>query len=643
MRKIKDFIQRQIRKVKGLIERGDNEQAEYLYNVEQIQDIAYNSKLLDVNPFYIRDGKGYRSTIIVYDVPTDVPLGWLTAFTEQENYVTIDIVPLDLAEVKTSIKKAVREMQDRIVNSKDEFEQIGSDEKLTELVTLIKELTGNREKILGFQVKIYVYAHTLVELEQKQADIIRSLSEKEFEGAIYANEQMLEEHNKFYPSDTVKLQGNNKTEITTLTLSAGYPFQYFDLQDQTGIYWGINEIGANMMFDLFTNDGRKRLSYNMAIVGKMNFGKSATLAKMVIQRISSGDRVRISDITGEHVKVTQALGGRVLYVDGIEVAINPHMLKIHERKDVYTENDFKIILNNTIATASNFLRVHNRDLKNEHISLYRQIVYKLYVDKGALTRLLTTQEEIIFSDVLDFCRKAIDVIQHDNTKKVKFKLLQELELTLENLTTGVNASYFNKKSTYNYYEEQLVCFVLRQVTKNKDVLIPQLFLMNQMFWNEMLFYGTDQKRLLEEKKITFEDSKKYLVVSDESHYYLNANEVVILDDIIEYLREARKYLGGYVIASHNIKDYVPQQATKEGVDKLKTMFELMQYKMVMNQDINAREELKEIFGEELKEYHIQHINKLEKGQAILNISGFQTQMLSIHLTQLEKKYLGGGV
>jgi hypothetical protein len=167
--------------------------------------------------------------------------------------------------------------------------------------------------------------------------------------------------------------------------------------------------------------------------------------------------------------------------------------------------------------------------------------------------------------------------------------------------------------------------------------------MNQMFWNEMLFYGTDQKRLLEEKKITFEDSKKYLVVSDESHYYLNANEVVILDDIIEYLREARKYLGGYVIASHNIKDYVPQQATKEGVDKLKTMFELMQYKMVMNQDINAREELKEIFGEELKEYHIQHINKLEKGQAILNISGFQTQMLSIHLTQLEKKYLGGGV
>jgi hypothetical protein len=118
---------------------------------------------------------------------------------------------------------------------------------------------------------------------------------------------------------------------------------------------------------------------------------------------------------------------------------------------------------------------------------------------------------------------------------------------------------------------------------------------------------------------------------------------VILDDIIEYLREARKYLGGYVIASHNIKDYVPQQATKEGVDKLKTMFELMQYKMVMNQDINAREELKEIFGEELKEYHIQHINKLEKGQAILNISGFQTQMLSIHLTQLEKKYLGGGV
>jgi Type IV secretory pathway, VirB4 components len=632
--------------IKEIIEKfkSENQDEEnILIKVEDIINCTYQTTLDDTDPFYIRDGKGYRSCLLVYDVPDEVPLSWLSNFNDDNDiYTTIDIIPIDLQNVKKSIRNAVKEFQDRIIKSNDEFEQMDAMQKREKMLELIANLTGGKERILAYTIRIYLYAHTLKALEKKQAKIIRLLSEKDFEASVYANEQMLEEKNKQKSYDITLLQGGNQHEVRTRTLAGGYPFRYFDLQDPTGVFWGRNEIGAKMFWDLFTNDGLYRIFYNAIIIGKMGSGKSTIISKIIRQQRLAGNRIRIADITGEHVKHTKALGGKVLKVDGIEVATNPHALFLTIRKDEYTNDDLKAILVRTIGVARNFLKLFAPELRKSHLDIYAEIVNDLYVERGALDKLLTIENEVIYSEVKLELIKRIVAIKDEPTKKVKFRLMQELEITIDSLTTGLYANYFNKRSTYNIYDEEIICYVLRDITADKSILVPQFYLLVMMFWNELIFYGTPEKEKIDSNKITFEQAKKYLTIFDESHYVFNASMHIVLQTLGEYFREARKYCGGSVLGTHGVKDFVADNKNTKGKELVENLFELTQYKIIMKQDINSKEKLLEVFGEEIKEYQLQNIHKFAKGECILNISGFQTQKLHVSLSDLEKEFLAGG-
>lgn len=609
--------------------------------VEQIQNITYQSKLVDKDPFYVRDGQGYRATILVYDIPLDVPLQWITVFSTPDTYVTIDIAPLEFDKVKRGLKKSVQEQQSRMKADKDEFMQIEAGQNLSDVTDLIADLTRGQEKVLALTIRLYIYAHTLEKLEQKTEKVLKELKQQEYEGAVYPDEQMIEEkakHRSYQPST----QANYQIPLTTETLSAGYFYRYFDLQDPTGIYWGKNEIGANVYFDMFENDGRKRIFYNLLLIGLMGSGKSATVGKLILQNATAGNRIRVLDVTGEHRKLIESVNGKILKVDGKSVSINPHSIKLLEKKERYTGEDLEAILIKTVNSAMFSLQTFSPILNEFHINIYGQIVYRLYERKGALQHLLSIEEEVIYSDVLHEVLKVIKAIEHDVTKTKEIGYLQELSIILTSLSSGVYANYFNKRSTFNYWDEQIIGFDVRHITNDKKIFIPIALNLINMFWNELIYFGTEEKEKYENGVITHAQAKKYVTIYEEAHYYLNAKQVEVLDTMIEFSREARKYFGGEVIVAHLIKDFIPKNASSEGLEKVQKLFELMQYKIIMKQDNNTKNEIKNIFGEELKDYHIRNVNNFVKGESILNILGHSTQKMYIHLSPLEKKYLKGG-
>ena len=79
-----------------------------------------------------------------------------------------------------------------------------------------------------------------------------------------------------------------------------------------------------------------------------------------------------------------------------------------------------------------------------------------------------------------------------------------------------------------------------------------------------------------------------LILIDESHRWVNTKKQQALELISVYFREARKYFGGIGLASHNARDFVPE-GTESAVDKMKTLFELSQYKFVFHQDESSSE------------------------------------------------------
>ena len=79
------------------------------------------------------------------------------------------------------------------------------------------------------------------------------------------------------------------------------------------------------------------------------------------------------------------------------------------------------------------------------------------------------------------------------------------------------------------------------------------------------------------------------------------------------------------------------------LNKLKTLFELTQYKFIMHQDSNATDLLRNVFNGILTESQIRKIPKLEMGDAIVNLSSAQTMEVHIQITEDEKEIFKGGV
>lgn len=162
-------------------------------------------------------------------------------------------------------------------------------------------------------------------------------------------------------------------------------------------------------------------------------------------------------------------------------------------------------------------------------------------------------------------------------------------------------------------------------------------------WDNMVTNGRVMKEKYESGKISIEDVVDFLILVDESHRWVNTKFEVILDMIITYMREARKYFGGICLASHSIRDFVPEGTSDIALNKLKTLFELTQYKFILHQDNNATDLLRNVFNGILTESQIRKIPKLEMGDAIVNLSSAQTMEVHIQITEEEKEIFKGGV
>ena len=90
----------------------------------------------------------------------------------------------------------------------------------------------------------------------------------------------------------------------------------------------------------------------------------------------------------------------------------------------------------------------------------------------------------------------------------------------------------------------------------------------------------------------------------DSHKTINANKLHALELLTTYVREARKFFGGLILASQSIRDYVPENSNSQAVDQMKTMFEQMQYKVIMRQDSNALSTLRTVFQSQFTDTEI---------------------------------------
>lgn len=242
-----------------------------------------------------------------------------------------------------------------------------------------------------------------------------------------------------------------------------------------------------------------------------------------------------------------------------------------------------------------------------------------------------------------FEKNADIIFQRTNIRENKLPILEDIELKLRDLCTTHGKTFNGHTTINNFYDEKVVCFNVKNLTRKDDqVFDAQIYNALSICFDNCVANGSVMKELVREKKIKEEDIVHFLVLMDESHLTINANKTAGIDEVIRMVREFRKYFGGLGLASQSIRDFIPDRADADAVDKMKVLFELTTYKFMMMQDSNSLPKIREAFQGSFSEIEIESIPMLEQGNCILSIAGDRNLQLKIRLQDEEQYYFDGG-
>lgn len=606
---------------------------------------------------YVTAGSGYEGCIHVYKFPDEIDTFWLAKVCNINGTVAIvDISTDDMSEVKKNLNKSMKEQAGRRNDAKDFAEMYDADKKLQEMKRMFDEITSYNEIVKLIHVRIFVADRSFDSLEKRIKNIMDKLeTDSGFLTTIYLNEAKNEWMSMYRPYRRQKqeLFFPYGQSMTATGLAHGNPFHFSMLSDPTGTFLGKTPCGGNVLFDMFTKT-TTRLYYNFLINGEMGSGKSTLLKKQLKDNAIKGNYVRTFDISGEFTLLTKTLGGKVIKLDGSNGILNP--LEILRAGD-----DESISFTRHISKVSTFYKFFaGGNVESEEIVEFEEMLRELYKkygfdnDVGIKYKKFTglpAKSYPIFSDFLEYATESIRDIQSKKYNKLEEKVVvktlmlrDRIVKMIRNIVKTYGQLFDGHTTIDNIADEQIVTFDLSMLKELKaEAFDASIINMISLCWDNCVTNGKLMLKRLNEGTIKMWDVVKTLILIDESHRWLNAKKVQALELISIYLREARKYFGGIGLASQRVADYAPEGSGTEGIEKLKNIFELTQYKFMFRQNASAQKLLYSIFDGELTSTQISKIPKLEQGQCILAIAGDSNIEFKVHLTKEEDRIFQGGV
>ncbi|WP_396266213.1 VirB4 family type IV secretion system protein [Halobacillus amylolyticus] len=630
-------------------------------DVEKTSKKGYNPYLLaHIQPqggvkfqeSFIRKGDGYEVCVHVYSFPKNVSDFWLEPIFNMENVITtMDIISDDRYKVREGLNKGMAEQSSRIINEKDNAGIIEAQNNYDDLRELYNQVSEEGEVIKRVHLRHYVSAPTKLELEDNVKAVLSTLQDENFRGSIFLNEQEYE-WQSLLANYTDQSKYRNKREgqpIPALGLAGGFPFHFTSLNDPSGTFYGTTLTGGSVVFDLFHRD-RQRKSYNGVMVGAMGAGKSTTLKKIMLDNAIKGYKVRTFDVTGEFAELTEALGGKQITLDGSDGVINP--LQVYR-----TAEDETTSFTQHLSKLTTFYKFLAPEAKDSELKEYENLLRKLYERTGLWKdkeETNITQRPVddypIFTDFLSFIEEELyeDIDEGKQWEKVsqeRKRRLESIELNIRNIVETY-AHLFNGVSTIEHFnDQQVVTFTLRGLSQMRaEVFQAQLFNVLNLLWDSMLTNGAPQFEAYDRGELAFKDAVRYLILMDEAHHIINTKKKSesALDFLTKFSREARKYFGGLLYASHTIRDFVPEGSDQSMVEEIKKLFELTQYKIIMQQDSNNLEMMQQIFTGQLSQSELQDIPYLQTGETMLSIRAVENIRFKVEVSDEELALFGGG-
>lgn len=588
---------------------------------------------------YIKKGDGFETCVEIYDYPETVRNFWLrtiTNFNIENLIVTIDISTMDNAIVDSVLEKNLKENKYRTNNEKNITDRLKSKKDFQNSVSLHDKLYSNSINIKLVKIRIFLFDKSLKNLESEVVKLLNYLNGKSFKASIFLNELEYEYKSIYHP---FKYQANsfynkrNGKEITSETLGAGLDYNFSYLHDESGLIYGTTKGGGYVVFNPFLKN-EQRKSYNGILMGKMGSGKSTFLKKLALNNYILGTKIRCFDASGEFKYLVKKSNGKMINLNNPNNIINPLQIyksslnnssdeDIEDNFDNETDNEIRAkFYQNHLSKFQIFFRYLSPNLDETYFDelsillddFYKKInFYKITNGEKIFINIteLNSNEYPILSDFLTY----INTIYNDETDNLRKERLNVLELKLKTIV-NVYGMLFNGYSTIDIQNEDLVVFNIKELaTLPNNIFSAVIFNILNILWQEMINnvdiskYGNNIKDV---------KLNNYLVIIDEAHRILNDDlDNKTIKFFIDFEREARKYLGAIWLSYHTIDDAIKNDNVKKEINKI---FNLSQYKVIFEQDIQLKEKLMSVFKDSITETEIDKISRFQIGECLLSLN-----------------------
>ena len=545
-------------------------------------------------------------------------MGWMAKLTENTGAIfSINIEPTDNTELIENLDARVRDASSLSKIAKNESVKQMREAEVKEASDIISRMINNNEVVSYLTIYICVSAQEEKDLLSKCSEVEREVKKLKLKIRPITNYLLTSGFKAVAPFFTIQadLTEYFKRNILTSSFTGGFLFNTNTFIDEKGFYFGINQNGGIIIFNIWHKDA-DRTNSNMLVVGSSGAGKSLSVKHLIYNELPSS-KILIIDSEDEYTYLAKNFKGKSVNCGVSNTGNILNTLQIRASKD--DEEDM-----NAMAIHFQFLHTFFEilfpSLTDIEFSMLDIVLEELYTKFG-----ITQDTNLLELENTDFPRleDLYYLLEEKNDKEYKDEYVKILSL-LRPISIGQASTIWNGYTDITI-DTRLTVFN----TKNMQEF--QVQYKRAQYYNIMSYAWEILSKNKDERDI---------LIADECHILIDPN----IPQTLEYLRNiskrARKYNSSIIVISQSLEDWLNEKIRLYGQSLLANST----YKMFFKMDGQDLRDVVKTFGLTKKEENL--IYNAKKGECLLTAGTrkiFVTLKIPLQELQIIDEHFSGDV
>lgn len=562
----------------------------------------------DRNKIYLGDRFSKVYTIVHY--PSNIEMGWLGELVNNVGAIfSINIEPTDNTQLVEDLDSRIRDASGLAKLSKNESTKQLREMEVKEASDIISRMINNNEVVSYLTIYILVTAEDEKELNRKCKEVERQIRKYKLKIRQLTNYLLMSGYKAVAPFFTVQSELSEyfKRNILTSTFTGSFLFNTNTFIDNGGYYFGINEKGGIIIFNLWQKDSNRGNS-NMVIVGSSGSGKSMATKHLIYNELPT-TRILIIDPEDEYSYLCENLKGKIINCTGGNNGgiLNPLQVRV-DREESKSNNSLSM----HFQFLHTFFEILYPSLTEIEFATLDSLLEELYAKFN-----ITKDTNILKLKNTDFpILEDLYFLIEDRNKKVRNEVYEKLLSLIRPISIGQASSIWNGYTNIDI-DTNLTVFNTSQMHKF------QIQYKRAQYYN-IMSYAWDI--------LSKDINEQTMLIADECHVLVDPNIPQTLEYVRNISKRARKYNSSIVVITQSIQDYLNEKIKLYGQSLLANAT----YKMFFKCDGQDLKDIQETFKLTDKETKLIYNAKI--GECIL-VAGIRKIYAILHIDENELKMI----